>query len=457
MQHLFESTVYAARRKALAEKLGKGIILISGNGEAAKNYKGNPYRFRQDSNFLYYAGLQLADLHITINAESGETTLYGDDLTVADVVWMGPQPALAEMAERVGIGHVRPLSALVEDIHKHDILCLPPYRTEHYRLLQKITDHCDCSIAPSNALIRAVVGQREIKEDIEIVQMEEAVAITAQMHIKVMQSARPGSVESSLAGIAQGIATAGGGGLAYGIILSKHGHILHNTSHSNTLQEGDLVLGDFGAENAMCYAGDITRTFPAGKKFTSRQRDIYDIVLDAEMKCINALRPGQLYQDVHLLAARIIADGLTAHGLMKGNPEDAVEAGAHALFFPHGLGHQIGLDVHDMEGLGEDFVGYDDQVKRSSQFGTAYLRMGKALKAGHVLTVEPGLYFIPALIDKWRADGMHTDFINYDALEPYRDFGGVRIEDDVLVTDTGHRVLGPPIPKSVEAVEGLKQ
>jgi Xaa-Pro aminopeptidase len=276
------------------------------------------------------------------------------------------------------------------------------------------------------------------------------------MHRKVMEAAKPGNKEALLAGIASGVAFANQVMTAYGIILSRNGEILHNEHYDNVLKEGDLVLGDFGAESRMHYAGDITRTFPISRRFTQQQREIYELVLDGQTKAINAVRPGRLFRDIHLQVAHTFVDGLKSLGLMRGDSDAAVEAGAHALFFPHGLGHMIGLDVHDMEGLGEDLVGYDEQVTRSTQFGLAYLRMAKALKPGHVVTVEPGIYFIPALIDQWKAEQKHTEYINYDALAPYRDFGGVRIEDNVLVTDQGHRVLGSPIPKTLRDVESLR-
>jgi len=271
-----------------------------------------------------------------------------------------------------------------------------------------------------------------------------------------MQSVKPGKTEAILAGIANGVATANQVMLAYGIILSTNGEILHNEYHGNTLQEGDLVLGDFGAENKMHYAGDITRTFPVSKTFSSQQREIYELVLDAQIKAIQAVQPGRLFRDVHLQVARMFTDGLKSLGLMQGDTDAAVLEGAHALFFPHGLGHMIGLDVHDMEGLGEDNVGYDEHVQRSTQFGLAYLRMAKGLRPGHVVTVEPGIYFIPALIDQWRSENKHSAFINYDVVNTYRGFGGVRIEDNVLVTERGHRVLGPAIPKTVGDVEALR-
>jgi Xaa-Pro aminopeptidase len=456
MQYLFEAEVYANRRKILAQSVGSNVILIAGNDNSPINYKDNYYPFRQDSNFVYYAGLNMPGLDLLIDCESGTSTLFGDEITMEQVVWMGAQPSLIELASRVGIDNVRTATDLLKECNGREIHCLPPYRTEHFRLLQRATEHGDCSVKPSEGLIQSVIRQREIKKDREIVQMEEALGVTAQMHVQAMKSARSGMTEANVTGIAEGIALANQCRLAYGMILTRDGHILHNHHHHQVIKEGDLILGDFGCENRMLYASDITRTFPVSKTFTKKQRDIYEIVLEAEIKGINACRPGQAYKDVHLLASRIIADGLISLGLMTGDADEAVAEGAHALFFPHGLGHMIGLDVHDMEGLGEDLIGYDDKVTRSDQFGTAYLRLGKELRAGHVLTVEPGIYFIPALIDMWQKEGKHTQFINYDKVNEYREFGGIRIEDNVLVTETDQRILGPPIPKGVRDIEALR-
>jgi Xaa-Pro aminopeptidase len=456
MQYLFSSDTYSKRRKALADKVGHGIILIAGNDNSPINYKDNYYPYRQDSNFLYFGGLDMPGLNMIIDCATGESTLYGDEVTIDHTVWMGPQPSLAELAQKTGFEHVRPSEELLGSCKGADVACLPPYRTEHFRMYQKMTEHGDCSVRPSEELITSVISLREIKSAEEVAQMELALDISAEMHTRVMKAARPGMKESVLAGIAEGIAIANGGRLAYSAIVTKNGQILHNHDHHNVIAEGDLVLCDMGTENSMRYASDITRTFPVAKKFSEPQKDIYNIVLEAEIKGINACRPGQTYADVHKLASTIIADGLIAMGLMKGNAEDAVEAGAHALFFPHGLGHMIGLDVHDMEGLGEDRVGYSKDVTRSKQFGTAYLRLGKELKPGHVLTVEPGIYFIPELIDLWQSEGKYTDFIAYDKLDAFRGFGGIRIEDNILVTAGGQRVLGKPIAKTVEEIEVLR-
>jgi len=308
----------------------------------------------------------------------------------------------------------------------------------------------------SEEFIRAIVAQRSYKSPEEIMELHTACTISAAMHFAVMSAAAPGKSEQNLVGIVEGIASSGGAGLAYPVIMTKDGQTLHNHYHGNILVEGDLLLGDFGAESLKHYAGDLTRTIPVGKKFTERQKDIYNIVLQMQMKALQASKPGTPYRDVHLLSAKTMVEGLKGLGLMKGNTEEAVAAGAHAMFFPHGLGHMMGLDVHDMEDLGEDYVGYSETIKRSDQFGTAYLRLGRELEKGFVITVEPGCYFIPELIDQWRSEKKFMDFINYEKVESYKDFGGVRIEDDVLITDKGASVLGKPLPKVLEDVENVR-
>jgi Xaa-Pro aminopeptidase len=455
--YLFSPKTYADRRAALMATMGKGVILIKGNGYSPVNYAGNHYRFRQDSSFLYYAGIDLPGLDLIMDVDNNRVILYGDEQSVSDQVWSGARESLKSLAGKVGIDTVKPGADLIPDFANCDILCLPPYRAEHFVLLQKINEHADCSVAPSVALIQAVIAQREIKTAEEIGQIEEALVITREMHVKVMQSAKPGIREALLTGIAEGVAIANQSTTAYGTILTRNGETLHNEYYDNILKDGDLVLGDFGAESRMRYASDITRTFPVSKKFTTQQRELYELVLNAEEKGIAAVKPGVRFRDIHLDTARLLTEGLKAIGLMQGDTEEAVAAGAHALFFPHGLGHMIGLDVHDMEGLGEDRVGYDDQVTRSEQFGFAYLRMAKTLRPGHVVTVEPGLYFIPGLIASWKQEKKHEEFINYDTVLKYDGFGGIRIEDNVLVTEKGHRILGPGIPKSVKEVEALRE
>ncbi|MCB0632145.1 MAG: aminopeptidase P family protein [Saprospiraceae bacterium] len=460
---MFGKDTYLHRRKTLLQGLDHGLILLLGNEESSKNYLDNTYRFRQDSNFLYYAGWDRPHLAAIVDTETGTTTLYGDDLSIDDIVWMGPHASIRTMADRVGIEHTAAydqLSQVLAQAKKSGraVHYLPPYRAENQLKLAQWLGMAPREIVAgaSVPLIRQIVSQASIKTEEELFEIEKAVNITGQMHIAAMRSARPGIKEAELAGIVEGIAIGAGGDTSYPVILTVNGQTLHNHYHGNTLEKGQMVLGDFGAETAMHYAGDITRTFPVDKKFTEKQKHIYQLVLQAEMAAIEAIKPGVPYRDIHLLAARIMADGLRDLGLMKGDMEAAVAEGAHALFFPHGLGHMMGLDVHDMEDLGEDYVGYTDSIKRSEQFGLRSLRLGRELEPGFVLTVEPGLYFIPELIAQWQASGKYRDFINYDKVQQYLDFSGVRIEDNVVVTEDGCRVLGAPIPKRVAEVEEIR-
>lgn len=413
------------------------------------NYTDNTYPFRQDSNFRYFAGHNLPDLALTIDGGTGKSRLWGDDISLDHVVWMGEQPSVAELASSIGAergGTQAELAALLQQ-HASEVHFLPPYRAERKMYLAEhlatlLPSAVGAAAGASEDLIRAVIALRSIKSDEELEQMDIAVATSMKMHAAAQAHAAPGQLEAEVAGLIEGIAISGNGRLSYPAIVTKNGHVLHNHFHGNTLEKGDLLLIDAGAEAPSGYAGDITRTFSVGAPMTPKQQAVHDIVQKALTDCTASLRPGITYQSVHLDAGRIITSGLKELGLMKGDVDEAVAAGAHALFMPHGLGHMIGLDVHDMEDLGEDLVGYDDQVKRSPQFGTRSLRLGRELQAGFVLTVEPGIYFIPALIDRWQADGTCADFINFSALDSYRNFGGIRLEDNVAVTPTGHRVLG---------------
>jgi Xaa-Pro aminopeptidase len=438
---MFPATTYTNRRRQLAAALPSGLLFLPGNREAPMNCTDNTYPFRQDSNFRYFAGLNIPDLALTIDADSGASRLWGNDISLDHVVWMGEQPSVAELAQSIGAepgGSLAELSALLKK-HAREVHFLPPYRAERKTFLH---DHLGAAAGASEGLIRAVIAQRSVKSAEELEQMDIAVKTSMKMHHAAQAHASPGQLEAEVAGLLEGIAISENGRLSYPAIVTRNGHVLHNHYHGNILQKGDLLLIDAGAEAPSGYAGDITRTFSVGAPMTTKQQDIHDIVQKALTDCTDALRPGVTYQSIHLDAGRIITTGLKALGLMKGDVDEAVAAGAHALFMPHGLGHMIGLDVHDMEDLGEDLVGYDDKIKRSTQFGTRSLRLGRELHAGFVLTVEPGIYFIPALIDRWQADGTCADFINFAALDSYRDFGGIRLEDNVAVTETGYRVLG---------------
>jgi Xaa-Pro aminopeptidase len=459
---MFESSIYEQRRRALAKRVGSGMLLFLGNGESPMNYPANTFHFRQDSSFLYYWGLELPGLAAILDAESGKESLFGDDLTVDDIVWMGPQPTIRQLGERTGVRETHPMAKLGESIEDalrlgRRVHFLPQYRGENLITLSRLTG-IGTSLLPlyvSHDFVRAVVAQRSHKASEEISEIEIAIDITGEMQTLAMKTARPGMIEREVAGAMHGRALSMGGNLAFPIIFSIHGETLHNHHHNNVMKAGDIVVNDSGAETATHYAGDITRTFPVSGKFTQRQKDVYRVVLRAQKEAIREVKPGVRFKDVHLGASKCLVEGLKELGLMKGDPDEAVRRGAHALFFQCGLGHMMGLDVHDMEGLGEQYVGYDETVQRDPQFGICYLRLARALEPGFVLTVEPGIYLIPELIDLWKGEGKHRDFINYDVVEKFRDFGGIRIEDDVVVTESGCRVLGKPIPKELAEVETL--
>ncbi len=461
---MFSADTYKARRKELKTKVDSGLILIPGNHYSPMNYKDNVYHFRQDSNFLYYFGWDKAHLAGVIDCDSGDETLFGDDLSMDDIVWTGPQPSMDDMSYRVGVRNIKPYKELQTVINEaiavnRTVHFLAPYRPERSIALGKWLGipMSEVKNRVSEALIHSIITQRSYKSAEEVIEIEKAVNVTRAMHVKSMQTTRPGIKESHLAGVVTGIAIASGGHLSFPPIISINGQTLHNHHHGNTLQSGRLLLGDFGAETSMHYAGDITRTYPVDPKFTERQKEIYQIVLDSQMAALKAMKPGRSFKDMHLLSAKTIVEGLSALGILKGDPEELVEEGVHALFFPHGLGHMMGLDVHDMEDLGEDFVGYDNKIKRSTQFGLRSLRLGRKLEEGFVVTVEPGIYFIPELIDRWKEDDMFPEFINYEKLETYKDFGGIRIEDDTLITADGNRILGTPIPKTIDEIEAIRE
>ena len=403
------------------------------------NYRGNVYPFRQDSSFRYFAAHNRPDLVLTVDAADGRSRLYGDDPSLDDIVWMGEQPSLADLAAEIGAGVGGALADLPAALAGRAVHYLPPYREERRRRLRDWVGHAD---RPSRPLTEAVIALRSVKSAAELAEMDRAVATSLRMHAAARELAAPGLTEHEVAGLVEGIAIRAGGRLSYPAIVTRNGHILHNHYHGNRLAAGDLLLIDAGAEAPSGYAGDLTRTFAVGQPLTTRQREVYELVDRARSEAVAALRPGVTYRSLHDAAYRRLATGLTELGLMRGDPAEATAAGAPALFMPHGLGHMIGLDVHDMEDLGEDLVGYDTTVTRSSAFGTRSLRLGKALRPGYALTVEPGCYFIPALIDRWAAEGHHADFIDYSALAAYRDFGGIRLEDNYAITAGGSRLLG---------------
>lgn len=457
---MFDKQVYIQRRLELRKKIKSGIVLLPGNTESPMNYPSNGYRFRQDSNFLYFFGLDMPGMVGVVDIEDGRDCLYGNDFEIDDIIWMGPQPSLRELGERVGVLSTHPLKELGITLshaikNGRRVHILPPYRAENMLLLERllgINQHLINSYA-SVELIKAVVSLRSIKEECEIEELEKAAVAGYKMHVGAMKMAKPGIKEQEIAGYIEGISIAHGYMPSFPIILSQNGETLHNHDHSQILTEGRLLLVDAGAEAISHYASDNTRTMPVGGKFTQKQKEIYNIVLAANNRAIEIAKPGIPYYDVHMETSRVLVEGLKALGIMKGDVAEAVANGAQALFQPHGLGHMMGLDVHDMEDLGENYVGYDDEFSRSDQFGTASLRLGRRLQKGFVLTDEPGIYFIPALIEKWKSERINEAFIDYNKLKDYYNFGGIRLEDDLLITSNGCKVLGHRIPITVEEVE----
>jgi Xaa-Pro aminopeptidase len=459
---MFNHETYITRRQKLKQKITDGLILLLGNVESPMNYTDNTYYFRQDSSFLYFFGLDFQKLAGVIDTESGDDIIFGDDISIEDIIWMGPQIALKEKAEKVGVTRTEPYKNLQTVIEKavssgRKIHFLPPYRAENKLLLNDLLGISVSKLKTYSSLdlIKAIVDLRSVKEDQEIAEIRKACAVGYQMHVTAMKMAKAGVWEQTIAGTIEGIANSGGGMVSFPVILSQNGETLHNHDHSKLLQNGRLLLVDAGAELGSHYASDFTRTVPVGGKFSQKQREIYEIVLAANNRGRELTKPGSTYLSVHLAAAEVIASGLKEIGLMKGDVKEAVASGAHALFMPHGLGHMLGLDVHDMEDLGQIYIGYDNETRPIDQFGTAYLRMGRKLQQGFVITNEPGIYFIPALIEKWKAEKINTDFINFDLLESYLDFGGIRLEDDILVTETGCEIIGDRIPINPDEVEAI--
>lgn len=457
---MFSQDTYRARRQKLTEKMGDGLVLILGNADSSMNYKDNVYHFRQDSNFLYFFGLDIQNLAGVIDLNSGEEVLFGDDFTIDDIIWMGPQASMQEQAAKVGVKKTMPFKHLFSYVGEavkqgRKIHFTPPYRGENKLMLHELTGipAAQQQEQASLELIKAIVDLRSVKEAGEIAELKKAAAAGYEMHVAAMKMAMPGVWEQTIAGTIEGISLANGNPPSFPIILSQNGETLHNHDHSNLLQEGKLMLVDAGAQTSMYYASDFTRTSPVGGKFSQKQREVYEIVLAANNRATALAKPGVSYLSVHLEVAKVIASGLKELGLMKGDVDAAVQAGAHALFMPHGLGHMMGLDVHDMEDLGQIYVGYDDEIRPSNQFGTASLRLGRKLQPGFVITNEPGIYFIPALMDKWKTEKMNTDFINFDRLEAYRDFGGIRLEDDLLITENACELIGQRIPITPDEVE----
>jgi Xaa-Pro aminopeptidase len=459
---MFDPKTYTDRRDALllglaARGLREGTVLLLGHRESPMNYADNCYSFRQDSSFLYFVGVSQPGLAATIDLGSGAATLYGDDATMDDIVWTGPQSAVAELAARSGIGDSRPRASLSADLssaRREGLLYLPPYRADSRAELAELTGlpYAEVNAGASLPLVKAAIELREIKSALEIAQMDEAVAITVDMHRAALEIARPDMLESEVYARVAEAALASGGGLSFPVIATTKGATLHAHSHDLRLEAGGLFLLDAGAEAPSGYAGDLSTTFPISPAFDERQRAIYELVLRMHRRACSLLKPGVAYRDVHFAAAREGVLGLKELGLMHGDPDEALSSGAYAFFFPCGTGHMIGLDVHDMEDYGEIHVGYEG-TERSKLFGLKSLRLAKPLKSGMTFTVEPGIYFIPELYAMWEAEGRFKDFIDYAAVRPWLSLGGVRNEEDWLVTQGGARMLGPEFDKSAEAIE----
>ena len=459
---MFSRETYVSRRRELKKLVGNGIIMLFGNNESPANYPSNGYYpFRQDSSFLYYFGLNREGLVGVIDIDGDREMLIGNDIDIEDIVWFGSVDSIHDMAKSTGVNNTAPMAALAEICGKarekgQKIHFLPPYRFD-----TKIQIHDLLGIHPSQQkeaaserLIKAVVRMRSVKEQQEIEEIERACAIGYRMHTTAMRLTKAGVTEKFVGGQVDGTANSYGAMVSFPTIFTQHGEIMHGNPSMSALEDGRLALCDAGAETINNYCSDNTRTYPVNGRFTQRQLEIYSIVEACHDYVLNVAKPGVKWLDVHMAVCRHMTEGLKEIGLMKGDTEEAVRAGAHAMFLPHGLGHMMGMDVHDMEGLGQNFVGFDEETRPSTQFGTNCLRMGRRLEEGFVMTDEPGIYFIPALIDDWKARGLHRDFINYDMLETYKDFGGIRIEDDILLTADGCRFLGeeriPYHPADVE-------
>lgn len=460
---MFNKEIYVKRRCELKKLVKSGVIILFGNNDSPVNYPSNCYYpFRQDSSFLYYFGLERDGLVGVIDIDEDTETLVGDDIDIEDIVWYGSVNSVANMAKSTGVGHTAAMKQLQAICNAalashRQIHFLPPYRHDTKLMVFDLLGiHPNQQReAASLELIKAVVKMRSVKDQLEIDEIENACAIGYKMHTTAMRATRPGVTEKYVGGLVNGVANSYGAMVSFATIFTQHGEIMHGVPRWDELKEGRLALCDAGAENRNNYCSDNTRTYPVSGKFTQRQLEIYRIVEECHDRVLDWAKPGVKYKDVHMSVCRLMATRLKELGLMKGDVDEAVAAGAHAMFLPHGLGHMMGMDVHDMEGLGQVYVGFDDETRPSDQFGTNALRMGRRLEPGFVVTDEPGIYFIPALIDSWRSQGLHKDFINYDLLETYKDFGGIRIEDDLLITEDGCRFLGleriPYHPQDVEA------
>lgn len=450
-----------ARRQALSRLVESGLVLLFGNNDSPANYPSNAYKFRQDSAFLYFFGQHRDGLVGVIDVDQHTETLVGNEIDIDDIVWFGSVKSVSAMAEECGVGATAPMSSLADMVQKaqkagRQVHFLPPYRYDTQIQIMDLTGIHPSKQreAASMPLIQAVIKLRSTKSAEEIAEIERACAIGYKMHVTAMKMCRPGVTEQAIGGAIDGVAYAEGCMPSFQSIVTMHGEIMHGNPSPRQLESGRLMLCDAGAETNENYCSDNTRTTPISGHYTQRQRDIYSIVSDCHDLVLDVARPGVKWWDVHFDVCRLMTNRLKELGLMKGDTEEALRAGAHALFLPHGLGHMMGMDVHDMEGLGQTNVGYDDEVRPSSQFGTASLRFARKLEPGFVVTDEPGIYFIPDLIDLWKREGHNAEFLNFEEIEKFKDFGGIRIEDDVLITENGCRFLGEQrIPYHMDEVE----
>ncbi len=458
---MFDKNTYTLRRQALKNLMGSGLLIFPGNNDSPANGPYNFYHYRQDSSFLYFFGLQRDGLIGVIDVDNDKEYLLGDDIDIDDIIWFGSVDSVQELASQVGIVETMPfngIKTLLEQAGKENrkVHFLPPYRHDIQILFQNLLGiHPSMQKdAASVELIQAVVKLRSTKSKAEIKEIERACAIGHKMHTTAMKLCSPSVTEHFISGIIEGVANSLGAMVSFPSIVTTHGEVMHGYPSDNYLEAGRLLLCDAGAETKENYCSDNTRTFPVSGKFTNKQKDIYTIVEQCHDLALELAKPDVKWYDVHMAVCRHMTEQLKQLNLMRGDTDEAVQAGAHALFMPHGLGHMMGMDVHDMESLGQVYVGYDDEIQPSSQFGTSSLRMGRKLEENFIVTDEPGIYFIPALIDLWKKNGTNAEFLNFDVIDKYRDFGGIRIEDDVLITQDGARFLGRDIiPYHIEDIE----
>lgn len=468
---MFGKEVYSVRRRALLEKMKgeTGIAVFVGNVESPAQYRDNAYKWRQDSNWLYFWGIDEPRFAATLDLETGEEVIYADDFDIDDIIWMGPQPAVSELAERVGVSRTGSYNAfdaavVAAVVKGRKVHFLPASRLFNANKLSSLlglspedmySDGKKGCKEASRTLVDAVVSMRLVKDEMEIAELEKAGALGYEMHTVARKGIRPGVIEQEIVGAMEAAVLSKGWGVSFPTILTQHGEIFHCHGHGMPVVPGKLMVVDAGAElSDSHYASDHTRTYPTSGKFSPKQRDIYQIVYECNELAFSMVRPGVAYYDVHLAVCRHMLERLKELGLVTGDVDECVSLGVAGLFMPHGLGHNMGLDVHDMEDLGEDIVGYDADQTRSPQLGLGSLRMARRLKPGNVITDEPGIYFIPSLIDLWKKEGTDKGHVNYDALAGYYDFGGIRLEDDVLVTPDGARRIGSSrLPISPDEVE----